>query len=360
MTFPSEPPIGPPTVPPEGPPTRAMHLGPITGEAPSVMPRSGPPAATMLTGRTVVASILFFVCGLTAVLGVSAGWTRDQLLDSGTWTATTTAIATDPKVQDDVAAAIAEQIVASADVEAAIREALPGVLGPLAGPLADGATSVVQRAVVQVVRTEAFLTVWDAAVRVAHDEFVADLEGRGRVTSIGPQGLYLDLGAVLGTVRGALDENGITALDGVDLSGVSVRILLVDAPGLDHVRATVSALEVAVVVLPIVALLALIAAVVVARRRWLAFIGAGVGVLIGVATVLVVEFFGHRRAVDELIGGVLDRAGAEAVVDHVTASLRPLMVVCALVGIAIAVIGGLMVILAERRAAGRVDPSAVS
>jgi hypothetical protein len=303
----------------------------------------------MLTGRTVIGMILLFLAGVSIVLGVSAGWTRSQLLDSSTWAATGSAIATDPAVQGDVAAAIADQIVASTDVEAAIRSALPGPLGSLAGPLTDGATSLIERAVLQVVRTDAFVKVWDGAVRAAHDEFVADLDGGGRATSIGPRGLYLDLGAVLTTVRSALDDSGITVLDSIDLSGVQVRILLVDAPGLEHVRTAVHALQVMVIVFPVIALCCLLAGLLIARRRWFASFGVGVGVLVGVATVLVVEYFGRRSAVDELVGGVLDRGGAEAVVDHITASLRPLMVIWALVGVAISILCGAVVIGMERR-----------
>jgi len=324
------------------------------------MPRPGVtlPPGTMLTGRTVIGMILLFAAGVSMVLGVSAGWTRDQLLDTDTWTATTSAIATDPAVQSDVAAAIADQIVASADVEAAIQSALPGPLGSLAGPLTDGASALIERAVLQVVRTDAFAAVWDTAVRAAHDEFVADLDGDGKVTSIGPEGLYLDLGAVLGTVRSALDDSGITVLDSIDLSGISVRILLVDAPGLENVRDAVDVLKVAVIVLPVISLCCLAAGLLVARRRWFAMLGVGVGVLVGVATVLIIEFFGRKRAVDALVGGVLDRGGAEAVVDHVTASLRPVMLLWALVGVMISILCGAVVIAGERRRspAGTVAP----
>ncbi len=307
------------------------------------------PPGSMLTGRTVIAVILLFVAGLSAVLGITAGWTRNQLLDTATWTATSSAIVNDPAVQNDLAAAIADQIVASAAVEAAIRDALPGPLGSLAGPLTNGASSIIERAVVQVVRTDAFASVWDAAVRATHEEFVADLDGNGKVSSIGPGGLYLDLGGVLQSVRTALDDAGISALDSIDLSGISVKILLIDAPGLQNVRTTVKALKVAVIVLPAIALCCLAAGLLIARRRWVAMFGLGVGVLVGAATVLVVEFFGHQRAIDALVGGVLDRGGAEAVVNHVTSSLRPLMVLWALIGVAIAAVSGAILVMWERR-----------
>lgn len=354
-------PTRPPMVPPTGPPTGEFVLGPTTGEAPSVMPRAGyaAPATTLLTGRTVIGIVLLFLAGVSAVLGITAGWTRAQLLDTSTWEATSTAVATDPVVQDAIAASIATQIVESAGVRAAIESTLPGPLGPLSGPLTQGATSLVQAAVVQVVRTDAFLTVWRTAVRATHDEFVAALEGDGRVTTIGSEGLYLDLGGVLTEVQQALVDRGATFLDRVDLSEVHVEILLVDAPGLESVRTAVSFLKVVVIVLPILAGVLALAGLVIARRRWLALIGGGAGVLFGVATVLVVEAFGRQAAVDRLVGGILGRGAADAVVSHVLESLRPLMLGAAVVGVVLAVVGGAVTIAQSRRRPSSGPPSPV-
>jgi len=347
MTFPDSPPMQFP----DGPPTEALHLGPATGEAPSVMPRSGFVLAdhTLLSGRTVLAMIMLFLAGVSIVAGFSAIWTRNQLLDTETWTATSTAIATDPNVQADVAHAIAVQIVASSDVEAAISSVLPGPLGQLAGPLTDGATSIVEQAVLQVVRTDAFVTAWEAAVRAAHTEFIADLEGDGRFTSINERGLSLDLRAVLESVRTALDERGITVLDQLDLSGVTVSIVLIDAPGLEKVRSAVAVLKASSVVFLVLGALMLIAGLVIARRRSIAVLSGGVGMLLGVAAVVIVATVGRRRAAMELVGGVLNRASADAVVDHVTAGLRPLMLSCALLGVLAVVVGGVLAIRSERQ-----------
>jgi hypothetical protein len=349
MTFPDSPPMQFP----DGPPTEALHLGPATGEAPSVMPRSGFVLAEhpLLSGRTVLAMIMLFLAGVSIVAGFSAIWTRNQLLDTETWTATSAAIATDPNVQADVAHAIAVQIVASSDVEAAISSVLPGPLGQLAGPLTDGATSIVEQAVLQVVRTDAFVTAWEAAVRVTHTEFIADLEGEGRFTSINERGLSLDLRAVLESVRTALDQRGITVLDQLDLSGVTVSILLIDAPGLENVRSAVAVLKASSVVFLVFGALMLIAGLVIARRRSIAVLSGGVGMLLGVAAVVIVATVGRRRAALELMGGVLNRSAADAVVDHVTAGLRPLMLSCALLGVLAVVVGGVLTIRSERRSA---------
>jgi len=344
-------PDSPPMQFPDGPPTEALHLGPATGEAPSVMPRSGFVLAEhpLLSGRTVLAMIMLFLAGVSIVAGFSAIWTRNQLLDTDTWTATSTAIATDPNVQADVAHAIAVQIVASSDVEAAISSLLPGPLGQLAGPLTDGATSIVEQAVLQVVRTDAFVTVWEAAVRTTHTEFIADLEGEGRFTSINERGLSLDLRAVLESVRTALDERGITVLDQLDLSAVTVSILLVDAPGLENVRSAVSVLKASSIAFLLLGVVLLVAGLVIARRRSIAVLSGGVGMLLGVAGVVILATVGRGRAATELVGGVLNRSAADAVVDHVTAGLRPLMLTSALLGILAVVVGGVFTIRSERQ-----------
>lgn len=358
MTFPDSPPTQPPTGPPTLPSNPALHLGPASGEAPSVMPRPGlaPTANPLLDGRTVIGIIALFLAAVSIVAGVSAIWTRNQLLDTDTWTATSTAIATDPIVQTDVARAIAEQIVSASDVESAISSALPGPLGQLAGPLTDGATSIVEQAVLQVVRTDAFVTVWDAAVRTAHTEFVADLEGRGRFTTIDSGGLSLDLRAVLTSVRSALDDRGITVLDQLDLSGITVTIPLIDAPGLANVRTAASVLRVSSVVLLVIGAVLLVLGLVITRRRWIAVLGGGVGALLGVVAMIVLVGAGRGRAATELTGGILDRAAADAVVDHVVAGLRPELLLCAAVGVLAVAVGGLVTIASQRRIAGRVAP----
>lgn len=348
MDLPASPPTGPVPTPPAGP----MHLGPVTGEAPSVMPRAGIslPAGSMLTGRTVLAMVLLFLAGVSLVAGTASIWTRTQLLDTDTWAATTTAIATDTVVQEQVARSIAEQIVASSDVEAAIAAALPGPLGQLAGPLAGGATSLIEQAVLQVVRTDAFVTVWDTAVRVAHSEFIADLEGRGRFTSIDADGISLDLRAVLGTVRTALDERGITVLDPLDLSRIEVRVLLIDAPGLDNTRTAVQVLRGASIAFLGFGALCLVVGLVIARRRGVALLSGGVGMLFGVASATVIAYAVRGRAATELTGGVLDRSAADAVVEHVTGGLRPVMLLGAVLGMVVIFTSGLGLVLAERRA----------
>jgi hypothetical protein len=293
--------------------------------------------------------VLLFAAGLAAALAVAAGWTRDRLVDEDTWAATGRALAEDPQVQQDVADAIATQVVAATGLEDTLQGVLPGPLGGLADPVTGRTTDLVSELTLQLVRTEAFLDTWDAAVRASHAELLAALDGEGRVTTIDDQGIALDLGATLGQLRQLLDDRGVTALDGIDLSAVDVQLQLVDAPGLHHLRDLRDVLDVLVVVLPIGAAVAGALGLVVARRRSVALAAAGVGALAGAGGVWLVARAGRDEAVRRLTGGVLGPGAATAVVDHVTASLEAALVVVALVGVGVVVLGSVVAVATSRR-----------
>ena len=102
--------------------------------------------------------------------------------------------------------------------------------------------------------------------------------------------------------------------------------------------------------LPIVGAVAAVVGLVVARRRSWALAAGGVGVLAGVGLVWLVAQVGRDRAADEFTGGILGPVAVDAVADHVVASLGSMLLVVALVGLAVAVVGTVAALASERRA----------
>ena len=299
--------------------------------------------------RTVVGVVLLFVAGLAATSAVAAAWTRTQIRDEDTWAATSEALVKDPLVQQDVADALAAQVIAATGADDLIQGALPGPLGALASPLTDRATGVVSDLALQLVRTDAFVSAWDAAVRASHEELLAALDGGGRFTTVSSDGIEVDLGSTLGQFRQLLDDKGLTFLDGIDLSGVDVHFLLVDAPGLQRLIDLLDVLDALVVVLPIVAGAAAVVGLVVARRRSWAVAVGGLGVLVGVGLVWLAAEIGRRRAADQFTGGILGPAAVDAVVDHVTASLDAAMGLVAVLGLVVFALGAGAAVVTTRR-----------
>ncbi len=343
--YPAAPPTAPPVAPPPLPPVGGTGVG-------------GPPTPTARVrparrgghGRTIIGVILLFVAGLSATGTVAAAWTRTQIRDQDTWEATSEALVKDPVVQQAVADQLAATVIDVSGADDVIQGLLPGPLGGLAGPVTDKATELVGAAALQLVRTDAFVSAWKAAVRSSHEELLAALDGTGRFTDITSGGIELDLGSTLEQFRLLLDDKGLTFLDGVDLSGIDVSYLLIDAPGIERLSELLDLLDGLVVVLPIVGAVAAVVGLVVARRRSWALAAGGVGVLAGVGLVWLVAQVGRDRAADEFTGGILGPVAVDAVADHIVASLGSMLLVVALVGLAVAVVGTVAALASERRA----------
>ena len=341
--FPDRPPTAPPTSPPTAPPTRPP-AAPSARTTPPPSGRTTPsgsatPSPRPTTGRTVIGSILLLVAGISATLGLASFWAQHEILDTDTWVATSRAIVDDPVVQGEVARTIAEQVVESVGVENLVRSTLPPPFDSFSGVLADQATNLLTTATERVVATEAFTSVWDGAVRAVHDEFVHAVDGTSTMTTIGQDGLYLQVGPALDAVRAQLVSMGVPLLDRVDLTAIDVQVLLVDAPGLDHIQTWVRVLRIAVIVLPAIAVIALLAGLIVARRRAIAVIAGGVGVLLGTGTVMAVMAMEKSRAIEEISGGLLGRASAEVIVDQIGSGMDRALVVTTIVGIGVIVVG---------------------
>jgi hypothetical protein len=318
--------------------------------APKASGGPGHPARSRGGRRTAIGVVLLFVAGLSAAGTVAAAWTRTQIRDEDTWAATSEALVKDQVVQKAVADELATTVIDVTGADDVVQGLLPGPLGGLAGPVTDKATELVSSAALQLVRTDAFVSAWEVAVRNSHEELLAALDDKGKYTDITSSGIELDLGSTLEQFRLLLDDKGLTFLDGVDLSGIDVSYLLIDAPGIQRLSDLLDVLDGLVVELPIIGGVAAVVGLVVARRRSWALAAGGLGLLAGVGLVWLVAQVGRDRAADELTGGILGPAAVDAVAEHVVASLGAALIVVAVVGLAVTVVGSGVALATSRRA----------
>jgi hypothetical protein len=222
-------------------------------------------------------------------------------------------------------------------------------------------TELVALATVQVVQTDAFISVWESAVRATHDEFVRAVDGDDRFVSIDSQGLSLDLGTSLAEIRKQLNSNGIYVLDTANFQGLSLRLPLIDAPGLERLQTWVHALRVGTIVFPAFALITAITGLLAARRRTFAVIASAIGALLGAGIVVFMASSGRDQAIDQIAGGVLGVASATVIVDQVLSGLDGLLLLTSAIAVVV-LVGGLMAaILTSRRTnANRVDAASPS
>lgn len=334
--YPDSPPTAPPTTPPTAPPPPSGQ-GPSTASAVARRSRRAPrPSAG---GRTVLGVVLVFLAGVSATFGLTSFWAAHEMLDADTWASTSRAIVSDPTVQADVARSIAEQVVETVGVENLVQNSLPAPFNRFSGVFTEQATNLLTTAAEKVVATDAFAQIWDSAVRSVHDEFVHAVDGSSTITTIGSEGLYLQVGPALEQVKAQLVSMGVPLLDRIDLSSIDVRVLLVDAPGLDTIRTWVHALRIGAIVFPAIAVVCLLIGMFVARRRAYALLAGGVGLLLGVVVVRLIESARRATAIDEISGGLLGRSSAKVIVDQITKGLDDGLVILAIVGVVVAAVG---------------------
>ncbi|CAB4559067.1 unannotated protein [freshwater metagenome] len=333
-------PDSPPTQPPAQPPTEPVSVGVPRSEVSETSRTTSPSAVRVQQrprrARMIIGIVLLFLAGVSATFGVASFWTARAILDEDTWVATSKAIVNNPQVQDDVARAIATQIVTVVGIDDLVGGVLPGPLGSLSGTVTQGVTDLITLATVQVVKTDAFVSVWESAVRATHEEFVRAVDGSGRIVTIDSEGLSLDLGSSLVEIEKQLNQRGIDILDNVNLSSIDLQVPLVDAPGLERIQTWIQALRVGSIVFPAVAVIAAMSGLLVARRRWFAVMAAAVGVVVGAGVIALITSAGRDRAIEEISGGVLGVSSAGVIVDEVVSGLdRALLVACALAAVAL-------------------------
>src|SRR3954451_17964175 len=94
-------------------------------------------AATPRQRRGVVFTLIA-VASVIGFLAVFAVWANRQLLETDTWTNTSSKLLEDPEIRSQVADYMVDTLYSNVDVQSELQTALPPRLQPLAGPAAAG------------------------------------------------------------------------------------------------------------------------------------------------------------------------------------------------------------------------------
>ena len=284
--------------------------------------------------------ILLLMAGLLAILSVLTIWLRAELLDTDTYVASISPVATNPAVEASVANIITNQIFTNVDVEAAARDALPPKAEFLAPQLADGLHNFVHTVSLKVVSSKQFETLWIEANRRAHQQIVAVLTGqpgpRGAVSTAGGE-VTLDLSSVTAKVNQRLQSSGISALQGITVGGQNGgKIVLVKSSTLESIQGVVRVFRHLTVLLPILTVLCLVGAVFASRDRRKGLLRAGRAVVIAMLILFVIVYLLRAVYLKEVVGPNVSTEAAGALFAGLVSFLRQGVVVSFLVGLVVA------------------------
>lgn len=294
--------------------------------------------------RASVVLLLVLGCGL-AVLSLVAIWLRATLLDTDRYVNTVAPIAAEPPVQRAVAAKLKTAIDAKVDYDALIQQALPDRADVLAPAIGTGLKSFVDGRVDQFTQSDRFQQLWTNANRRAHERVVALLTG-GRSKSLLLQGdtVYLDLSSVVDRVRNGLRQRGLTRIADAIPASVNGQVPLFRSSALVQAQRGVRALKALAIVMPIVALLALLGSVLLTRPWNRGMLHAALGVALAMLLLIAALAVARSVYLDALDQGTLPRDAAGEIFDTVAALLRHgvrIVVVAALALAALAFVAGL-------------------
>jgi hypothetical protein len=266
--------------------------------------------------RTVIALVvLASVIGFFAVFAV---WAERQLLETDTWTETSSQLLEDEDIREAVSGFLVTSLYRNVDVEKQLSSVLPRRAQPLAGPAAGGLRELADRVALAALERPRVQLVWEEANRRAHAAFLAIVEGGNDTVSTENGVVALDLGTLVERVG---EQVGVNAAGKVPPQASQIEVLRADE--LSFVQDVVNLLRELAIVLPAVAL-ALYALAIYLARGWRrrALRASGIGfIVIGIA-VLVARNLAGTAVVDSLTSTAAAEPAASATWDIGTSLLR--------------------------------------
>ena len=247
------------------------------------------PSRSRARWRAAAAVALIVIGSLLVPVAAVATWARNALFDTDAFVATYAPLARDPEVQayvtDQVVGAIEQQV----DIDALVADLMDGIaelvqdrprvtlaLRALQQPAAAGVHSAIDRAISEVVSSEAFASVWESALRASHTALLRALQGDPQAAlTITDQGIGLQLGPIVEQVKTNLVNRGFSLA--ASIPPVDKTIVLVPSTELQNVQLAYRVTVALAAWLPWVALAMLAGGVLLARRRTTALIGRPAG-----------------------------------------------------------------------------------
>jgi hypothetical protein len=288
--------------------------------------------------RSLLATVLIVLgCVLAPVAGLAV-WVNNQVSDTDRFVRTMGPLVDDPDVQrrltDRLTTTVFEyvdvQSIADDAVDALAAQGLPPQvtdrLSTLTPTLASAVTGFVRDKIAELVASPAFATAWNQALAVVHSQADAVLSGDSDAIVVRGDMVVLELGPFVELAKERLSDEGLTAVNLVP--DVNPTVELAQADTLVTAQTAYSTLDNVARVLPWIVLLLFAVGVYLARNRFRALVGAG----LGLALSMVVLGAGILVARSLLTGAVPPGAapatasGFDIVVTYLRLGLRTLLV----------------------------------
>ena len=267
-------------------------------------------AAPRRIGARSIAAVVALILGLGLLpLGTVTYWGNRTVTDSERYLETMGPLAYSEEVQDSLSVFLTDKIEEQVDPEALVNQVFAGLIEEYPSlkalvPIVAGAIdSLIAQVVDRLVRSDQFQELWNLANTAAQKSLMAILEGddAGPVTLQGDE-VVLDISALIDQVKQGLVDRGFAAAANISVPAADRQIVLLEAPQLAQIRTIYSLTSPIAASLIWVAVLLLVAAVFLARRRPRMAAWAGGGAAVGGLGLAIGLSIGERVFVNTLEG----------------------------------------------------------
>ncbi|MEN5072854.1 hypothetical protein ABE437_03475 [Isoptericola cucumis] len=308
----------------------------------------GGPRTARHRWRSATAVVLLVLGTLLAPAGAIAAWAKGQLTDTDAYAATVAPLASDPVVQSAVSGRLTEAVMSRIDVGALLDDVVTGLdeadvapravtaLGALEAPLTSGVESFVRSAADRVVTSDAFVTAWERANRVAHEELVAVMEGQGGdLVQVGRDGqLTIQLAGMIELLKERLVERGLDVA--ANIPTVDATFVIMETTQLVEIQNRYGQLVTLTTWLPWVALGLLAAGVLVSTHRLRTLMVAGLALAAAMVALGIALGLARSLYLGALSDVVVRLDAAEVVFDQVASPLRGTLRTAGVLGLVVA------------------------
>ncbi|MFC8447477.1 hypothetical protein [Kitasatospora sp. NPDC057223] len=282
--------------------------------------------------RTSGAVVLIALASVLSLLSVLSVWTSDIVGNTDRYVSTVAPLASNPDVQDAVAARVTTAVLDQIDVkglvsqlsEAAAEQGVPpraaDLINGLTGPITNGLNELVNSTVHRVVASSAFETLWVDANRAGHTALDKALTGEGGgAVSLDNNQVTIDIAPIVARVQTQLVDSGFGLA--AKIPAVHTDFVVFASDDIGKVKSYFRLLEIMGTWLPIVTVLIAAAGVFLAVNRRRALIGAALGVFAAMLLTGIVLTVFRSFYLDHLPAGASQPAAA-AVYDTLIRFMR--------------------------------------
>ena len=260
--------------------------------------------------------LLIILACIFSVLGALSIWVKTTTLDTNTFVNTVAPLVKNKQVAKAVSDTAVQELFKQYDVSGqikagltdlsqTIRQVAPNLPHPnidlsvIATPITGGLQSFASTVAQKILTSDAFYKVWTETLRLSHTAAVNIITGKGNkvITSQGDT-VVLNLAPLLDQVKTKLADAGLGFLKKVQVPANFGQVKLFTSSQLGAAKGMVHLLETLSWVLPLLAFIFFVLAVVIAKDRRKVLLREGIGLAIAMLIVLVVLRVAHN----ELLG----------------------------------------------------------